>query len=856
MGEVYRASDTRIGREVAIKVSAEQFTDRFDREVRMIASLNHPHICHLYDVGPNYLVMELVDGPTLAERIKQGPIPLDEALAIARQIADALESAHEKGVIHRDLKPANIKLQTDGTVKVLDFGLAKQMRESDAISSDNSPTLSIGMTQAGMILGTAAYMPPEQARGKRVDRRADIWAFGVILYEMLTGERLFVGETVPDTLIEVATKEPDLNRVPAKVRKLLGRCLQKDPKRRLRDIGEAWFLLEDQPAEKAAVAPLPARIGAVWVALAICSTLALATLAFIHFREPGPTPPSRVQFEIAAPANVTLGPYLKLSPDGRRIAFVAITKNRGTLWVHDTSTGDSRALIPADSMDTINVSLIWSPDSRFIAFAQGNRLKKVEASGGPVQTVCELPPGTFNAGDWNRDDIILFGSMPLLYRVSAAGGTPIRLANAGEETTDSMPTFLPDGRHFIYLRDKSGSAESGIYLSSLDAKPDETPKRLVSTSWEATVVPAVDSRKGYLLFMLESTIFAQPFDEDRLELTDSAVPIAEQVGTSGGRWAAFSASANGALVYWRGGNSGLNLQLTWTDRKGTSAGTAGESGSYRNMSMSPDGSRAAVIRQTQALANQTDLWLVDLFRNDAGTRFTFNTAMGKPLWSPDGSRIVFGSRREGAIDLYEKPVNGAREEGLLLKTGRSKNPSSWSRSGFLLYSEFSPETKNDIWVLPMEGDKKPVPFLRTPYNEDEASFSPDGNWVAYRSNESGRDEVYVRAFSPPSAAGTSIAGAKFSVSTSGGMNPRWRSDGKELYYAALDGKLMAVDVTLNPVFRAGTPVPLFMALRATNNGILWDATEDGKRFLFAAAVEQNTPSTFTMVLNWQAGLKK
>ena len=871
MGEVYQATDSKLGRTVAIKLLPAAFASdperlsRFRREAQVLASLNHPNIAHIYGLEESRearcIVMELVEGETLRARIQRGPIPVDEALAIAKQTADALEAAHETGVVHRDLKPGNLMITPGGTVKVLDFGLAKAYETNPSNPNmSNSPTMTnMAATNAGVILGTAAYMSPEQARGKTVDKRADIWAFGVVVYEMLTGECLFEGETVSDTLIEVATRQPDLNRVPAKVRKLLQRCLEKDPKRRLRDIGEAWFLLENDAEPIAPIATAPPLKRNVPVILAALSMLALAALAFVHFREPAPAPPARVQFDIGAPDKVTLGPYLRLSPDGRRIAFVAMSNSRGTLWVHDTSTGDSRALTPAESLDTNNVSLLWSPDSRFIAFPHSKKLKKVEATGGPVQTICDLPDGNFNAGAWSQNDVILFGAMPLLYRVPAAGGAAVALPSTDGQTVHSMPSFLPDGRHFIYLRDPKGLEAGGTYLSSLDAKPDETEKRLLTTGWEAQYAPTADPQLGYLLFMQEGTVMAQPFDNRRMELTGSPVPVAEQVGTSGGRWAGFSVSVNGALAYWGGGSLDLhNMQLTWRDRKGTSLGVASEPRFYRAVTLSPDSTLAALTLQntaSQADASSVNIWLLDFSRGGSGTRFTFGGIIGRAVWSPDGNRIVFTSRGGSAADLYEKPVNGSRDEEVLLKSAEDKVPTSWSRNGFLLYTVSDSKRKGDIWVLPLAGDKKPIPFLQTTFNEKEAQFSPDGNWVAYVSDKSGRDEVYVRAFTHPTSSGVPIAGAEWPVSTAGGLQPKWRNDGKELYYRANDGKLMTVDVTLSPAFRAGTPAALFQSPQASN-GVIWDATSDGKRFLFAAQLEQNAPAPFTMVLNWQTGLKK
>ena len=860
MGEVYRARDLKLKREVAIKILPEEFSrdadrvSRFQREAELLASVNHPNIAGIYDVqqygDSRYLVLEFIEGETLADCITRGPIPPEEALGIAKQIAEALEAAHDRGIIHRDLKPANIKITPGDKVKVLDFGLAKATEAATRNSGmSHSPTVVSG-TMGGVIIGTAAYMSPEQARGKPVDKRADIWAFGVVLYEMLTGDHLFEGETVSDILIEVATRTPDLNRVPVKFRRLLQRCLDKDPKRRLRDIGEAWFLLDDEP-KAAGETVRPPRSGKIAMAVALCSTIALGALAFVHFREARPGLPDRVQFEVSAPDKIRSGPYLKLSPDGRKLAFVGMSNNRGTLWVHDTTTGESRALTPAESIDTVYASLTWSADSRFIAFAQTGKLKKVEISGASPQTICDLPAGSgFSVGAWNQEGDIIFGIQALLYRVSAAGGPPAALRSG------SLPAFLGDGRHFVYLG--AGAEAGGIYLSSLDAKPGEAGKRLVTTSWSAAYVPSADPHMGYLLFLREGSLMAQPFDNGRLELTGAPVRIAEQVGTSGGGWGAFSASSNGALAYWRGTSTVLSdVRLTWRDRSGNVLGTvAGDPALIKSIVLSPDDTRVASIRQSSATdaAANINIWLLDLVRGGAGTRFTFAYTAGT-VWSSDGTRIAFSSLRNGKLDLYQKPVNSDNEE-LLLKTDEDKVPESWSRSGFLLYGVRSEKQKDDILVLPLNGDKKVFPFLATEFNETAARFSPDDRWVAYQSDESGRAEVYVRAFTPPSTSGAPVAGVKLLVSTTGGRTPRWPRNGKELFYLSLDGKVMAVDVTLSPTFHVGTPHSLFQAPRVSNNAVLWDVTSDGKRFLFAApSTEEDATVPYTVVLNWQASLK-
>jgi hypothetical protein len=482
MGQVYRARDPRMGRDVAIKISAERFSDRFSREVHAVAALNHPNICHLYDVGPNFLVMELVDGES-----PKGPLPLAGALRFAAQIAEALGAAHEKGIVHRDLKPANIKIKPDGTVKVLDFGLAKLNRDregADGAASENSPTLTMDMTQAGVILGTAAYMAPEQARGKPVDKRADIWAFGVVLYEMLTGQRLFEGETLSDTLIEVATKEPDWERVPVEVRRLLKKCLEKDPKRRLRDIGDAWELV-GQVSDLPPSEPRAQRAVYALAALAAAATIALAALAFVHFREKPPAAPVQ-RFEIAAPSGQTQTPgppAVVLSPDGSRLLFTAPGPSGASLlWLRPL---DSLEAHPLNGTEGADGTPFWSPDSRQIVFTAGGKLKKIDAAGGSAQVLCDAGRGF--GGFWTPDGKIVFSAVrpsgpPDLFEVPEAGGTPSPLPGVDRSVLEfrGFPTLLPDGRHFVYMR-QPGSTIPAVYLGSLDAKPEVVSEKCVDS---------------------------------------------------------------------------------------------------------------------------------------------------------------------------------------------------------------------------------------------------------------------------------------------------------------------------------------------------------------------------------------
>ena len=886
MGEVYRAHDPKLGRDVAIKVLPEAFARdadrmaRFQREAKVLASLSHPNIATIYGLedsgSTRALVMELVEGPTLADRIKAGPIPVDEAVRIAKQIADALEYAHERGIIHRDLKPANVKVTNDDAVKVLDFGLAKALEgDPSSIDISTSPTISRMATMQGVLLGTAAYMSPEQAKAKSVDRRADIWAFGCVLYEMLTGKQTFTGETVTDTLASLIKEEPDWKLLPAatpiRVRVLLQRCLQKDPKLRLRDIGDARISLDevlsgapDQSLTGAAgiSAPLWRRV-LPWALFGV-TAIALAVVGWAYQRTlhtPARTT-NAVRFKIPLPEKAALsttGPFA-LSPDGRQLAFAAAGSDGvQRLWVQPLDSLEAHPL-PSSELVSTTPPFFWSPDSRYIAFDAGGKLKKIDISGGAAQTLCDITALAVG-GSWNRDGVIVFGqSAPaqpaaVVMRVSANGGPPSPLTTLDPSRAESyhaFPSFLPDGRHFIYLRFSAKTGNSGVYIGSLDARPEkQDSKRLLATDFGATYVPSSDSSSDQLLFFRDGALMAQPFDVSRLTLTGEPVTVAEQIG-SFLSFGFFSASTNGTLAYRTGGSGGA-FQLAWFDRQGKVLGRPGEPGTYLTMSLSPDGTRAAVTRVDPNVA----LWLVDVSRGTS-TRFTFGPSFSiRGAWSPDGSRIIFASGPSG--DLYQKLTSGVKDEEVLLKSSDNKSPTSWSRDGrFLLYDSVVPmTTKADIWVLPLEGDKKPFPFLQTEFNNHEGQFSPDGHWVAYVSNESGRDEIYVRTFSPDSTAAASSTGGKWLISTAGGNGPHWRGDGKELYYVAADAKLMAVEIATNPVFRAGAPKVLFQAPQM--GGIFaasqWDLTSDGKRFLFLSPAEQS-PAPFTAVLNWPSLLKK
>jgi len=863
MGEVYRARDPRLNRDVAIKVSQERFSDRFEREARAVAALNHPNICTLYDVGPDYLVMEFIEGES-----PKGPLPLEEALRIARQIADALEAAHEKGIVHRDLKPGNIKIKADGAVKVLDFGLAKTV-ETASGDPQSSPTMTISATRAGMILGTAAYMSPEQARGRTVDKRADIWAFGVVLYELLTGRMLFQGEDLTETVASVVKDHPDLSGVPERVRPLLEKCLEKDPRKRLRDIGDMPLLLTAVPVPQAAGTAGPR--GHRWIPWAVAGALvvALAAVSAVHFRET-PTRPAAVRFHVPAPEGGVIGlAMMALSPDGRQLAFLASGKGGSPqLWVRALDSLEARPLPGTEG----GIFPFWSPDSRFLAFTSGDRkLKKIEVSSGPAQTLCSMFDTASTrpyAGDWTRDGAIFFGGPDGMYRVPQAGGEPVRVTQADAahgELYHAYPQILADGRHFLYLNVFAAPENNGIYLGSFDGK---AKKRLVATTRGFRyAAPSEDGKPGHLLFLREETLMAQPFNPKTLEVAGDAFPIAERVSSLGATSAGFTVSGDRALAYYSGDFGGGGRQLTWYDRTGKPLAPLGELAAYYNVALSRDGARATVVQRGQN-GRSFNLWLIDVARG-IPARFTFedNAADVDPVWSPDGSRLAFGSNREGVFTLYVKGTVNAAKEERLQKAETSERPCDWSSDGrTLMYTRGSPGGGGiGLWSLSdMTGDpanRKASAYLDTKFNTTQCQFSPDGHWVAYSSDEAAQGmEVYVQSF--PAGSGT------VRVSSGGGSQPRWRRNGKELFYMGPGGKLMAVDVKTAPAFQAGTPHALFdshiwlpeAGSRVTSTFIFhYDVSSDGQRFLVNTTQQTETPAAspgITVVLNWTAGLKK
>jgi eukaryotic-like serine/threonine-protein kinase len=883
MGEVYRARDTRLGRDVAIKVlpsglsSDPERLQRFEQEARAAAALNHPNILAVFDIGEYasspYIVSELLDGQTLRERVAGGLVPVRKAIEYAIQVARGLAAAHEKGIVHRDLKPDNVFVTTDGRVKILDFGLAKLTeREPTALSVSVLPTTP-PLTLTGMVLGTIGYMAPEQVRGLPADARTDIFAFGALLYEMLSGRRAFGGETTIDVMTAILKEDPpDVpaaeHPMPPALQRIVDRCLEKSPAARFQTATDLAFALESLSAHGGATPPAVAAIDAarpapalwgrraamLWASVACVLLVATIVLAIGYVRR-APAAPAVVQFTVGEPTDATFAggpayaPGAAISPDGRHVVFMATRTgaSMALLWVRSLEVPEARPLAGTDGANFP----FWSPDSKSIAFFAQGKLKRVDVSGGPTQTLCDAPAG--EGGTWNRDGVIVFApdARSALVRVSSAGGRPTAVTKLSDkESSHRWPDFLPDGRHFLFF----SQPDNFVHVGSLDSAE---VTRLVIADSRALYAP------GYLLFIRDATLVAQPFDADRLQTTGEPVPVAEdvRVNSDNGR-AAFSASASGVLVY-RTGVALLPVQLAWVDRSGKDIGKVGQPKAYRGIDLSPDGQRIVLHLHEPISGTVTPggggLWLLDTTRGTE-SRFTFTGAHDvSPHWSPDGSRVVFGSGRAGEVqNLYVKPAGGASPEEVLLKTDAAKAPRSWSADGrFIVYESAGGKTSTDIWVLPLAGDRKPIPFLTTPANDGQGELSPDGRWMVYTSNESGRYDIYVQPFP--------ATGAKWLVSTGGGGEPHWRRDGRELYYvSAPPEKLMAVDVkTQGAMFEASVPHALFDLAGYPFAGFGPVATTgwykplaDGQKFLATIRPTAQVSNPLTIVVNWTTSLKK
>jgi len=867
MGEVYRARDTELGRDVAVKVLPPSFsadTDRlhrFQQEACAAGALNHSNILSIYDVGKHdsspYVVSELLEGETLRKRIGGTPLAQRRAIDYALQIVHGLAAAHEKGIVHRDLKPDNIFITNDGRVKILDFGLAKLTQADGNARQTDIPTRRVD-TDPGVVMGTVGYMSPEQVRGQPVDHRSDLFAFGAIVYEMLSGQRAFRGDSPADTMSAILREDPpDLSatnrNVSPALERLVDHCLEKNPEERFHSARDLAFALEALSGSTVSAtetvtmpAITPRRLGRrelISWSLAALFLITAVAFAIVALRSATSTKDEELsRFYVYAPENTKFGGATDfISPDGRKLIFNVVgADQKEQLWIRSIDSLTARPIPGTEG----GGQAFWSPDSRFIGFFAGGKLKKVDVSGGAVQTLADAERS--RGATWNKDGVILFSPALSggLFRVSAAGGatTPVlRVDPSHNQSSYSWPRFLPDGKHFLYLARGSRGENSGIYIGSLDS----TESKLLVQSGSGAMYAA-----GYLLFLRAGALMAQPFDTEKLQLSGEPSQVAEEVGYNpiNGR-AFFCVSNNGVLVYRS--NILRNSQLTWFDRTGKQLGTVGTPGLMLTPSLSPDEKQVAILHAD--LTSASEIWLVDLSRQTS-SRFTFDPEMDtNPVWSPDGSRIVFSSNRSGQFDLYWKLSNGAGNEELLFKSDNPKIVTDWSNDGrFILYQESAANRMGDLWALPLFGDKKPFPIIQSNFRESQAKFSPDGRWIAYVSDESGTAQVYVQNF--PNA------GGKLMISINGGFQPRWRRDGKELFYFGTDNKLMVVQVkTSGNDFEAGSPSPLFQASLTPPipvGGSAGEVTHDGQRFLINVLVEESSSSPAIVVQNWTASLKR
>ena len=860
MGEVYRAYDEAMHREVAIKVlpaalsADKERLARFEQEAQTAGSLNHPNILVIHQIetheGAPYIVSELLEGETLRERTGGVALSQRKAIDYALQIANGLAAAHEKGIVHRDLKPENVFITKDGRVKILDFGLAKLTGSSDGSQSQTEiPTRRVD-TDPGVIMGTIGYMSPEQVRGKSADHRSDIFSFGAILYEMLSGRRAFRGESTADTISAILREDPpDLSTTnrginPA-LERVVNHCLEKSPEERFNSARDLAFALEalsgrattsESTTTVLSALPVSKRRRRELIPWAVAGVLLiLCTLLALLYFWPKPTDKRQTSFAIELPDNITDVRTPAISPDGRAIVFTGVAEGKSALYLRILDSINVQRLAGTDD----GSSPFWSPDGRYIGFFSENKLKKVDVTGGMPQTICTAPEAL--GGTWNRDGVILFGmSGQGLHRVSAAGGEAtiaLPLETTRSEVDHDFPYFLPDGQHFLYYSFKGNRGAPEIYVASLQGDR----KLLLRNDSNFAFV------NGYLLFARGFTLMAQAFDANKRELKGEPFTVMENVAFApNSSYSHFSVSENGTLVFWQGAEVGR--QLAWFDRSGKQISTAGPSGPYNDMVLSPDGNRAAIQKFD---GGNSDIWIMDLVRG-VPLRFTFAaSAEDNPSWSADGNFLFYTSAGEGKTAFVKKNSSGAGNEERVYESangiddGTDVSPDGKS----LLFEVIGEKTLADVWVLPLDGSAKPYALFASEFAEFHAHFSPDGHWVAYASSESGRAEIYVQSFPP--------AGGKWQVSTGGGAQPHWRRDGKELYFIAPDRKLMAVEVKLGSTFEMGTPAPLFQTQVSNfTSPNRYDVSADGQRFLVNSSVQEQSRAPIIVILNWAAGLKK
>ena len=863
MGEVYRARDEKLHRDVAIKVLPASFADnhdrlqRFEQEAQAAGTLSHPNILAIYDVGMHdgapYVVSELLEGESFRDLLTHRRPSTRKAIEYATQIAHGLAAAHEKGIVHRDIKPDNLFLTNDERVKILDFGLAKLTQPSSDPGAQTDIATRKVHTNPGAVMGTAGYMSPEQVRATAIDHRSDIFSFGAVLYEMLSGRRAFHGDSAIETLNAILKEEPpelsstNSNIAPA-LERVVWHCLEKSPERRFQSASDVAFALESlsgvtsHPSQQTLVGvkALPAprnwtRERLIWLGVTAILFVLAAAFAVAYFSRK-PVSRNSVRLALATPDNTTLPANVTISPDGQRVAFIATnTEGKHLLWVRPLDSLTAQPLAGTEGA----ASPFWSPDSRLIGYFANRKLFKVDASGGHPQVLCDV--GEISGGAWGREGVILFGGLEGLYKISAQGGTPALATKVSpKEEAHRWPCFLPDGRHFVYLGDADTTEEHHIRVGSLDSQDSQILFGAISR--------VVFAPPGYLLYVNQRTLVTVPFDVSSLKVTGDPVTVAERIAEVGDNHEFdFSVSDDGTLAYQTGS---VTSQFTWFDRTGKKLGVVGEPTNSDYVAISPDGNSAAA-GLLDADGRESDVWLYDLTRGTT-SRLTFNPqGDGTPLWSPDGTRIVFGSNRNapGVIDLYEKAASGAGDEQELLKTSSAKFATSWSRDGqFILFENWLPQSKGAVWLLNMSGSHEAKPLLQSnAFNQGQGQFSPDAHLIAYGSDESGRMEIYVQRFP--------LSSDKWQISTNGGLQPLWRGDGKELFFITEDKKLMAVDLRTEGKFESGIPRELFQGNMKTGLAYSYAVTADGQRFLMSAPVDAPARAPMTIVLNWTSGLK-